>query len=81
MPTDGVSTEKLDELESWIAEILTGRARLIDLEVTIRGWWRRGQLDTEDANQLLDLTQQVRAGLARGQQFGKMVRGKPEGFV
>ena len=63
-----------------MVEILSGRERLIDLEVMIRGWWRRGQLDTEDANQLLDLTQQVRAGLARGQQFGKIVRGKPESF-
>ena len=78
MPRDGIPNDLLVTIEDHIAEIISARSAIIDLEVFIHGQHRRGAIDAQQMETMLGKCDTVRIGIIRGQHYAKKVRGKPE---
>lgn len=78
MPASGVSSDTLATIEDYIAEILSGRDAALELEIFVRGQYRRGHIDQQTAEHLIQHVDTIVIALQRGQWFGKKIRGNPE---
>lgn len=71
-------THSFDELlEDLIAELLSGRDALIELDAFILANRQYGNLSGDDAQMLLDATDKARRGLQNGLRFGRLLRSPP----
>lgn len=80
MPKNGMCPEKLEEIETHIAQQLTARDAVIDIEVLILGQNRRGNISDTEKDELLHALDIVRIGLFRGIDYSRRVRGKAEDY-
>ena len=78
MPDSGISSDLVNKIENYIAEILNGREATNEMEIFIRGQQRRGYITVAEAEELIDQVDIIRLALQRGQWFGKKARKRPE---
>lgn len=77
MPDTALLRDKNEEIETHIAQELTGRDAIIDLEVFVAGQWRRGAITTSEKEEMIDTIDKVRLAINRGLDYTRRVRGKP----
>lgn len=77
MPKSGKSSEFLEAVENLIAEMLTGRDALIQLDAFILANRQYGSLSQEDAQMLLEETDKARRAVQNGLRLRRLVRSPP----
>lgn len=70
----GRPSEYEEKIEEWTAEILEARSRIIDLDLLIREWRRRGAISEGETRQVIEWLNVIFVGNVRGQQCAKWVR-------
>lgn len=77
MPQNGRSTDFDHMVEDLIAEMLSGREALIELDAFILANRQYGGLSVEDTQMLLDVTDKARRAVQDGLRLGRLVRSPP----
>ncbi len=77
MPLNGRSSDFDHMVEDLIAEMLSGREALIELDAFILANRQYGGLSVEDTQMLLDVTDRARRAVQNGLRIGRLVRSPP----